>query len=78
MAVRTKRTYNLSSATVRRVRELADEYGAARTQDGVVERVRAHLDAGADHVCVQLRSADARDLCQGGYRELFAALGELG
>ena len=27
--------------------------------DRIARRVRAHLDAGADHVCVQLRSADA-------------------
>ena len=52
MATRTKRTYNLSSATVRRVRELAEEYGTARTQDAVVElaverlylEARAHAD----------------------------------
>jgi hypothetical protein len=37
MAARTKRTYNLPMATVRRVRELAERYGAASTQDGVVE-----------------------------------------
>ena len=37
MSDRVKRTYNLSEATVRRVRELADEYGAARSQDAVVE-----------------------------------------
>ena len=36
-AARTKRTYNLSAATVHRVRELAEQYGAAKTQDGVVE-----------------------------------------
>ena len=34
---RTKRTYNLSSTTIHRVRELSEQYGAARTQDGVVE-----------------------------------------
>jgi hypothetical protein len=34
---RVKRTYNLSEATLRRVRELAGEYGAARSQDAVVE-----------------------------------------
>jgi probable F420-dependent oxidoreductase len=43
--------------------------------EAVVERVREHLDAGADHVCVQLRSADPRDVCLSGYRELRAALG---
>jgi probable F420-dependent oxidoreductase len=46
--------------------------------DATVERVRAHLEAGADHVCVQLRSADPRDVCLGGYGELFAALSEVG
>jgi len=37
MAARTKRTYNLSPATVHRVRELAEIPGVARTQDEVVE-----------------------------------------
>ena len=37
MGDRVKRTYNLSEATVRRVRELAGEYGLAKSQDGVVE-----------------------------------------
>lgn len=37
MAARTKRTYNLSDATVRRVRELAEQYGSFRTQDRVVD-----------------------------------------
>jgi probable F420-dependent oxidoreductase len=45
--------------------------------DVIARRVRAHLEAGADHVCVQLRSADAGDLCLEGYRELAASLGEL-
>jgi probable F420-dependent oxidoreductase len=45
--------------------------------DAVVERVRAHLDAGADQVSIQLRSADAADLAIGPYRELFAAAGAL-
>lgn len=35
--VRVKRTYNLHPSTLRRVRELAEHYGAAPTQDGVVE-----------------------------------------
>lgn len=43
----------------------------------VVARVRAHLDAGADHVCVQLRAPDPADLCLAGYGELRAALGDL-
>jgi probable F420-dependent oxidoreductase len=43
----------------------------------VAARVRAHLDAGADHVCVQLRAPDPADLCLGGYAELRAALESL-
>jgi len=34
---RTKRTYNLRPATVRRVREMAEKYGVAASQDAVVE-----------------------------------------
>lgn len=34
---RTKRTYNLSPATVRRVREMAEEYRVAPSQDAVIE-----------------------------------------
>jgi hypothetical protein len=37
MATRVKRTYNLDPRTVRAVRELADEYGVAPSQDAVVE-----------------------------------------
>ena len=37
MPAKQKRTYNLAPATVRAVRELADEYNAAPTQDAVVE-----------------------------------------
>lgn len=37
MAARTKRTYNLTEATVRHVRELAEQYGSFRTQDRVVD-----------------------------------------
>lgn len=43
----------------------------------IAARVRAHLDAGADHVCVQLRSMDPTDLCLTGVRELIEALGDL-
>jgi hypothetical protein len=34
---RIKRTCNLSESTVRRVRELAGDFGVARSQDAVVE-----------------------------------------
>ena len=37
MEEKLKRTYNLSAATVRTVRELAGEYRVARSQDAVVE-----------------------------------------
>lgn len=37
MADRVKRTYNVSPETLRRVRELADDYGIAKSQDAVVE-----------------------------------------
>jgi hypothetical protein len=37
MEARTKRTYNLSGEAIARVRELAGRYGAAPSQDGVVE-----------------------------------------
>lgn len=44
----------------------------------IAARVREHLDAGADHVCVQLRAADPGDLCLSSYGEIRAALGDLG
>lgn len=37
MGSRVKRTYNLAPATVRRVREMAERYGVAASQDGVIE-----------------------------------------
>lgn len=37
MDARVKRTYNLSAATVRSVKELAGDYRVARSQDAVVE-----------------------------------------
>ena len=37
MADRVKRTYNLSSGAVQRVREMTERYGVAETQDAVVE-----------------------------------------
>ncbi len=43
----------------------------------IAARIREHLDAGADHVCVQLRAPDPNDLCSAAYEELGAALGEL-
>jgi predicted kinase len=37
MASRVKRTYNLAPRTVRRVREMAERYGVAPSQDAVIE-----------------------------------------
>ncbi len=42
--------------------------------DHVVARVRAHLDAGADHVCVQLILDDEADLGLAWFQELAPAL----
>jgi probable F420-dependent oxidoreductase len=42
--------------------------------DAVVKRVRAHHDAGADHVCIQVLDADPRALPLRQWRELAAAL----
>ena len=37
MVSRVKRTYNLAPGTVRRVREMAERYGVAASQDAVIE-----------------------------------------
>ncbi len=42
--------------------------------DAIVRRVNDHLDAGADHVSVQLRGEKSADPALAGYRELGAAL----
>ena len=42
--------------------------------DAIVARVQAHLDAGADHVCVQLRAESSADPALAGYAELASAL----
>jgi len=42
--------------------------------DAIVGRVRAQLDAGADHVCVQLRAESSADPALAGYAELAAGL----
>ena len=45
--------------------------------DVIVNRVRAHLDAGADHVCIQLRSSEANQPFLEDYQALALALAEL-
>jgi probable F420-dependent oxidoreductase len=42
--------------------------------DAIVRRVRAHLDRGADHVCIQLRAESSADPALAGYAELAKAL----
>lgn len=42
--------------------------------DAIAARVKAHLDSGADHVCVQLRAESSADPALHGYAELAAAL----
>jgi len=42
--------------------------------DAIVTRVKAQLDAGADHVCVQLRAESSADPALAGYAELAAGL----
>ncbi|MEO5986931.1 MAG: hypothetical protein ABIW50_07600 [Candidatus Limnocylindria bacterium] len=37
MNQRVKRTYNLAPGTVRRVREMSEQYGVASSQDAVIE-----------------------------------------
>ena len=41
--------------------------------EAVKARIEAHLDAGADHVCVQVLSDDPRSLPMGGWREVASA-----
>jgi probable F420-dependent oxidoreductase len=45
--------------------------------DAIAGRVRAHLDAGADQVCVQIRAERSADPALAGFAELSAALIEV-
>ena len=42
--------------------------------DAIVNRVRAHLDAGADQVCIQFRADQPADMALGAYKELATAM----
>jgi probable F420-dependent oxidoreductase len=53
---------------------LVDAVVAWGDPGAVVERVRAHLDAGADHVCLQVLDADPGGLPMAGWRALAPAL----
>lgn len=56
---RAKRTYNLAEPTIRRVRELSDVYGAAPTQDAVVDLAVERLYAELRDQAEAARWADA-------------------
>ena len=53
---------------------LIDDVVACGDVDHIVGRVRAHLAAGADHVCIQVRAASTSDPATGAFAELAAAL----
>jgi probable F420-dependent oxidoreductase len=55
---------------------LVDTLVAWGTVDDVVARVQAHLDAGADHVCVQALTAERRQVPLDQWREVAPALAE--
>jgi probable F420-dependent oxidoreductase len=57
--------------------QLLDAVIAVGDVDAIVGRVRAHLEAGADHVCVQLREERSTDPALAAYRELASAVLEL-
>ena len=56
---------------------LIDAVVAVGDVDAIVRRVRAHLDGGADHVCIQVRAQAPSDPALGAYAELAAALSEM-
>jgi len=57
---------------------LVDAIVAWGDEDAIVARVQAHLDAGADHVCVQVLDRDATALPMPQWRALAPALASLG
>jgi probable F420-dependent oxidoreductase len=58
---------------------LIDAVIAIGDVEAIASRVREHLQAGADHVCVQLRDEQSSDPALGAYRELAGAFAaELG
>jgi len=54
--------------------KLVDAIVAWGSLEDVVKRVQAHLDAGADHVCIQVLTATPRTVPMTEWRELAAAL----
>lgn len=57
---------------------LVDAIVATGDAGAAVARVQAHLDAGADHVCVQVLGADPAAVPEGGWRDLAAAFADQG
>ncbi|MFG3529998.1 TIGR03620 family F420-dependent LLM class oxidoreductase [Streptomyces sp. NPDC047917] len=55
-------------------RRMVDALVAQGDAEAVRRRVQEHLDAGADHVCLQVLTADATSLPEREWRELAAAL----
>lgn len=53
---------------------LADAIVAMGTVDTVKDRVQAHFDAGASHVCVQVLTGDFTTVPEGQWKDLAAAL----
>jgi probable F420-dependent oxidoreductase len=53
---------------------LVDAFVAWGGEDVIVDRVQAHRDAGADHVCVQVLTDNPMDLALAEWRELAPAL----
>ena len=53
---------------------LVDAVVAWGSPEAIAERVRAHLDAGADHVCLQVLESDPNALPLAGWRALAPAL----
>ncbi|MBI5087953.1 MAG: LLM class F420-dependent oxidoreductase [Actinobacteria bacterium] len=56
---------------------LVDAIVAWGSLDQIAARVQAHLDAGADHVCVQVQTADPRGLPVTEWRELASIIPSL-
>src|SRR5262249_47441866 len=56
---------------------LVDAIVALGSHDDIANRVRAHLDAGADHVALQVVAPDERTAPVGEWRDLAAAVHDI-
>ena len=54
---------------------VVDAVVAWGSEDDVLARVQSHLDAGADHVCIQVLESDPTVLPRQGWSRLSDALG---